>query len=149
MAVSIRAAADSGRDEVETALETPTSDAPPNARRTDARRAVEAVFREESARILASLIRACGNDFELAEDAMQEALAVALERWPEDGVPRSPAAWLIATGRRKAIDRLRRDQIWRRKQPQLERCSKPNRRRRRRQPLPEQPMRGRRTTGCA
>ena len=102
-------------------METPASDAPPNAPRTDARRAVEAVFREESARILASLIRACGNDFELAEDAMQEALAVALERWPEDGVPRSPAAWLIATGRRKAIDRLRRDQIWRRKQPQLER----------------------------
>ena len=83
--------------------------------------AVERVFREESARILASLIRACGGDFELAEDAMQEALAVALERWPRDGVPDSPAAWLITTGRRKAIDRLRRDQAFRRKQRQLER----------------------------
>jgi RNA polymerase sigma-70 factor (ECF subfamily) len=88
--------------------------------REGARRAVEQVFREESARITASLIRACGGDFELAEDAMQEALAVALERWPEDGIPRSPAAWVITTGRRKAIDRLRRDQTFRRKQQQLQ-----------------------------
>ena len=52
---------------------------------------------------------------------MQEALAVALERWPRDGIPRSPAAWVMTTGRRKAIDRLRRDQTWRRKQQQLQR----------------------------
>ena len=83
-----------------------------------ARQAVEQVFREESARITATLIRACGGDFELAEDALQEVLAVALERWPRDGVPRSPAASVITTGRRKAIDRLRRDQTWRRKQQQ-------------------------------
>jgi RNA polymerase sigma-70 factor (ECF subfamily) len=86
-----------------------------------ARRAVEQVFREESARITATLIRACGGDFELAEDALQEALAVALERWPQDGIPRSPAAWVITTGRHKAIDRLRREQTLRRKQQQLER----------------------------
>ena len=72
-----------------------------------AQAAVERVYRDDSARILASLIRACGGDFELAEDAMQEAMAVALERWPRDGVPDSPSAWLITTGRRKAIDRLR------------------------------------------
>ena len=89
--------------------------------RAGARQAVEQVFREESARITATLIRACGGDFELAEDALQEALAVVLERWPRDGIPRSPAAWVITTGRRKAIDRLRRDQTWRRKQQQLQR----------------------------
>ena len=87
----------------------------------EAEQAVERVFRDESARILGTLIRACGGDFELAEDAMQEALAVALERWPQDGIPDSPAAWVITTGRRKAIDRLRRDQTWRRKQQQLQR----------------------------
>ena len=86
-----------------------------------AQAAVEHVYRDDSARILASLIRACGGDFELAEDTMQEAMAVALERWPRDGVPDSPAAWLITTGRRKAIDRLRRDQAWRRREQALKR----------------------------
>ena len=89
--------------------------------RVGARHAVEQLFREESVRITATLIRACGGDFELAEDALQEALAVALERWPRDGIPRSPAAWVITTERHKAIDRLRREQTWRRKQEQLQR----------------------------
>ena len=71
--------------------------------------AVERVFREESGKILATLIRFLG-DFDQAEEAMQDALATALERWPKDGVPNNPAAWIITVSRRKAIDRLRRDQ---------------------------------------
>lgn len=71
--------------------------------------AVERVFRKESGKILATLIRFLG-DFDQAEEAMQDALATALERWPKDGVPNNPAAWIITVARRKAIDRLRRDQ---------------------------------------
>ena len=81
--------------------------------------ALDVVAREETARILASLIRACGGDFQLAEDSLQEAMVVALERWPADGVPRAPSAWLITAARRKAIDRLRRDQTLKRKQEAL------------------------------
>ncbi len=72
---------------------------------------IERVFREESGRILATLIRACG-DFDLAEEAMQEAFAVAFERWPRDGVPSNPGAWITTAARRKAIDRLRRDKTF-------------------------------------
>lgn len=74
------------------------------------------MVRADSARITATLIRACNGDFQLGEDAFQEAVIAALEHWPSDGVPAQPAAWLITTGRRKAIDRLRRDQTLRRKQ---------------------------------
>jgi RNA polymerase sigma-70 factor (ECF subfamily) len=70
--------------------------------------AVEHVFRAESGRIIATLIRALG-DFDRAEEAMQEAMMVALERWPEEGVPERPGAWITTTARRKAIDRVRRD----------------------------------------
>jgi len=69
---------------------------------------IERVFREESGRIVATLIRAIG-DFDLAEEAMQEAFAVALERWPREGAPVNAAAWITTTARHKAIDRLRRD----------------------------------------
>jgi RNA polymerase sigma-70 factor (ECF subfamily) len=72
--------------------------------------AIERVFREESGRIIASLIRACG-DFDVAEEAMQDAFAVALDRWPREGIPDNPAAWITTTARRKAIDRLRREQV--------------------------------------
>ncbi|MEV0951397.1 RNA polymerase sigma factor [Promicromonospora sp. NPDC050249] len=72
-----------------------------------ARRAVEAVWRIESARIVGALTRYT-RDFELAEDVAQEALAEALVSWPRDGAPRDPAAWLIATARRRAIDAYRR-----------------------------------------
>jgi RNA polymerase sigma-70 factor (ECF subfamily) len=82
-------------------------------------RTVDRVFREESGRILATLIRALG-DFDLAEEAMQEAFAVALERWPRDGVPSNPGAWITTTARNKAIDRLRRDRTLATKQKQLE-----------------------------
>jgi RNA polymerase sigma-70 factor (ECF subfamily) len=66
------------------------------------------VFREESGRIIASLIATC-HDFNLAEDALQDAFVIALDRWPRDGVPRNPGAWLTTAARRKAIDRLRRN----------------------------------------
>ena len=65
------------------------------------------VFREESGRVLAALI-AVVRDFDLAEDVFQDAIAVALERWPQSGVPDKPGAWLLTAARRKAIDRLRR-----------------------------------------
>ncbi|KAA0943893.1 MULTISPECIES: RNA polymerase sigma factor [unclassified Pseudomonas] len=68
---------------------------------------VEAVYRSESRRILATLIRLLG-DFDLAEEALHEAFFVAVERWQQDGVPENPRAWLVSTGRFKAIDRLRR-----------------------------------------
>ena len=71
------------------------------------RRAVEAVWRIESARIVGALARYTG-DFPLAEDVASEALAEALATWPRDGVPRDPVAWLLATGRRRAIDAFRR-----------------------------------------
>ena len=72
--------------------------------------AIENLFREEYGRIIATLIRSLG-DFDLAEEAIQDALTVALERWPRDGVPRNPGAWITTTARRKAIDRLRRDRV--------------------------------------
>ena len=75
---------------------------------------VEDVFREEWGRTLAILARALG-DVELAEDAVQEAFAAALERWPRDGVPANPGAWLLTTARNRAIDRIRREQTLRRK----------------------------------
>jgi RNA polymerase sigma-70 factor, ECF subfamily len=68
---------------------------------------IEQTFRRESRRVLATLIRLLG-DFDLAEEALQEAFTAAVERWPEDGVPANPRAWLISTGRFKAIDALRR-----------------------------------------
>ena len=69
---------------------------------------VEAVYRSESRRVLATLIRLLG-DFDLAEEALHEAFFVAVQRWPLDGVPDNPRAWLVSTGRFKAIDRLRRE----------------------------------------
>jgi RNA polymerase sigma-70 factor (ECF subfamily) len=68
---------------------------------------LDALYRAESGRIRATLIRLLG-DFDLAEDAVHDAFAAALERWPQDGVPANPRAWLISTGRFKAIDALRR-----------------------------------------
>jgi RNA polymerase sigma-70 factor (ECF subfamily) len=68
----------------------------------------EHLFRQESGQVLASLIRTLG-DFDDAEDALQEATLVALERWPRDGIPDRPGAWLLTTARRKALDRIRRE----------------------------------------
>jgi RNA polymerase sigma-70 factor (ECF subfamily) len=85
-----------------------------------ARAAVAAVVSEHSPRLTATLIRLCDGDFQLAEDSLQEALIAALQRWPREGVPRAPDAWLLTTARRKAIDQLRRGQTWRRKQEMLQ-----------------------------
>lgn len=73
---------------------------------------IDAVFRRESGRVLATLIRLLG-DFDLAEEARQEAFAAAIERWPSQGIPANPGAWLISAGRNKAIDRIRRDIVFR------------------------------------
>jgi RNA polymerase sigma-70 factor, ECF subfamily len=79
----------------------PTGDA-------DARKSLDAVYRAESRRVLATLIRLLG-DFDLAEEALHDAFRAALEQWPGEGVPSNPRAWLVSTGRFKAIDRLRRN----------------------------------------
>ncbi len=71
------------------------------------RAVVETVYRSDSRRVLATLIRLLG-DFDLAEEALHDAFAAAVERWPHDGVPANPRAWLVSTGRFKAIDGLRR-----------------------------------------
>jgi RNA polymerase sigma-70 factor, ECF subfamily len=74
----------------------------------------EEIFRREAGRVLATLIRLLG-DFDLAEEARQEAFAAALEQWPKHGIPANPCAWLIKTGRNKAVDRIRRDILFRTK----------------------------------
>jgi RNA polymerase sigma-70 factor (ECF subfamily) len=73
----------------------------------DVRETVEAIYRTESRRVLATLIRLLG-DFDLAEEALHEAFRAAIEQWPGDGVPDNARAWLVSTGRFKAIDRIRR-----------------------------------------
>jgi RNA polymerase sigma-70 factor, ECF subfamily len=69
---------------------------------------LEQAFREQRGRVLAALIGFLG-DFDLAEEAVQEAFAIAAERWPRDGVPANPGAWLATTARNRAVDRIRRD----------------------------------------
>ena len=78
---------------------------PPNA--AVARAAVDAIYRAESRRVFATLIRLLG-DFDLAEEALHEAFASAMKQWPAEGVPANPRAWLVSTGRFKAIDAIRR-----------------------------------------
>ncbi|MGY0065366.1 RNA polymerase sigma factor [Streptomyces sp. QTS137] len=80
-------------------------------RAAGADRAVESVFREEHGRLLASLVRRFG-DLDLAEEAASESIEAALVHWPVQGVPARPGAWLLTTARRKAVDRLRRDQVY-------------------------------------
>jgi RNA polymerase sigma-70 factor, ECF subfamily len=79
---------------------------------------IDKIFRDEAGRALATLIRLLG-DFDLAEDALQEAFAVALERWPAAETPSNPRAWLVNVGRNKAIDRIRRQIAFRGKQAEL------------------------------
>ena len=80
---------------------------------------IEDVFRAEAGRALATLIRLVG-DFEYAEDALQDAFAAALGQWLAEGIPHNPRAWLVEVGRRKAIDRIRRQTSWLRKQRELQ-----------------------------
>jgi RNA polymerase sigma-70 factor (ECF subfamily) len=75
---------------------------------------IDLVYREEWGRAVSILIRVLG-DFELAEDAVQDAFATALERWPSEGLPRNPGAWIVTTARNRAIDRIRREQTFARK----------------------------------
>ncbi|MCA6106636.1 RNA polymerase sigma factor [Bradyrhizobium cenepequi] len=79
---------------------------------------IEKIFRDEASRALATLIRLVG-DFDLAEDALQEAFAVALERWYAGELPQNPRAWLVNVGRNKAMDRIRRNVVFRGKQQEL------------------------------
>jgi RNA polymerase sigma factor (sigma-70 family) len=85
---------------------------------SDANRAIDAVWRIESPRLIAGLARFV-RDVGLAEDLAQDALVAALEQWPEAGVPDNPGAWLMAVGKRRAIDRLRRGKVLERKQEEL------------------------------
>ena len=89
----------------------------PNSTQT-AQRAVEAVWRIESARLIGGLSRLVG-DVGLAEDLAQDALLAALERWPTTGVPDNPGAWLMATAKRRGIDAIRREQMLKRKEPEV------------------------------
>src|SRR6187402_1039894 len=73
----------------------------------DAHATVDSLYRSDSRRVFATLIRVLG-DFDLAEEALQDAFTAAVEQWPRDGVPSNPRAWLVSTGRFKAIDAIRR-----------------------------------------
>ena len=84
----------------------------------DAHRAIEAVFRIESPRLIAGLMRMV-RDVGVAEELAQDALVVALERWPETGVPDNPGAWLMTTAKNRALDRLRRNKLEGRKHEEL------------------------------
>ncbi|HVH66732.1 MAG TPA: RNA polymerase sigma factor [Gemmatimonadales bacterium] len=84
----------------------------------DTHRAIEAVWRIESAKVIAGLTRIVG-DVGLAEDLAQDALVAALERWPESGIPDNPGAWLMATAKHRAIDHVRRDKLLDRKHGEL------------------------------
>lgn len=79
---------------------------------------IETIFHAEYGRVLAALISQL-HDFDLAEDALQDALLIALEQWPKNGLPHNRGAWLTAVAKRRAIDRLRRDQVLTRKQAEL------------------------------
>src|SRR5205814_3915539 len=87
-------------------------------RASDAHSAIDAVWRIESARLIAALTRLTG-DVGTAEDLAQDALVAALERWPESGVPDNPGAWLMATAKHRAIDTLRRGKLLERKHAEL------------------------------
>jgi RNA polymerase sigma-70 factor, ECF subfamily len=81
---------------------------------------IEQIYRQESGKVLATLIRLLG-DFDLAEEAAQEAFVAALEKWPVEGTPANPCAWLISTGRHKAIDAIRRRERFEAKSAELPR----------------------------
>src|SRR5258707_1926111 len=85
---------------------------------TDTHRTIDAVWRIESARLIAGLARTV-RDIGLAEDLAQDALVAALQQWPESDVPDNPGAWLLAVGRRKAIDQIRRRSTIERKHQEL------------------------------
>src|SRR5215471_21122569 len=85
---------------------------------TETYRAIEAVFRIEQAKLIAGLARMV-RDVGLAEEVAQDALLAALEQWPKSGIPDKPGAWLMATAKHRAIDRLRRRKLIQRKHEEL------------------------------
>src|SRR5580765_6401009 len=85
---------------------------------TDTHRTIAAVWRIESARLIASLARIV-RDVGIAEELAQDALVAAMEQWPRSGVPDNPGAWLMATAKHRAIDKLRRDDLLERKHVEL------------------------------
>ena len=85
---------------------------------TETHHAIDAVWRIESARLIAGLTRIV-RDLELAEDLAQDALVAALEQWPTEGIPRNPGAWLMATAKHHAIDRIRRNTLVARKHTEI------------------------------
>src|SRR6202030_443063 len=85
---------------------------------TDIHSVIDAVWRIESARIIAGLTRVV-RDVGLAEELAQDALVAALEQWPQSGIPDNPGAWLMATAKHRAIDRLRRSKLLERKHAEL------------------------------
>src|SRR6186713_2108889 len=87
---------------------------------SETHRAIDAVWRIESARLIAGLMRIV-RDVGLAEDLAHDALVAALEQWPETGVPRNPGAWLMATAKHRAIDLVRRNKLVERKHEELAR----------------------------
>ncbi len=87
---------------------------------TDTQRAIDAVWRIESARLIAGLTRLV-RDLDLAEELAHDALVIALEQWPQSGIPDNPGAWLMATAKRRAIDLLRRKTLYQRKEAELTR----------------------------
>jgi RNA polymerase sigma factor (sigma-70 family) len=92
--------------------------------RTATEAALVAVFREEAARLTGAMLRLIGN-FDIAEEVVQDSLVAALERWPDQGIPDNPGAWLMTTARRRAIDILRRDRRYAEKVALLERSTLP------------------------
>ena len=92
--------------------------------RTTTDAAVTAVFREEAGRLTAAMVRILGN-FDVAEEVVQDSLVASLERWPVQGIPDNPGAWLMTTARRRAIDVLRRDRRYAEKVALLERSTLP------------------------
>jgi RNA polymerase sigma factor (sigma-70 family) len=93
---------------------------------TDSTAAIEAVYRIEFPRVVAVLARATGGDLGLAEDLAQEALVDALRQWPRDGTPKNPGAWLTTVGKRKAVDRYRRDRTLAAKYAEVGRALEPS-----------------------
>src|SRR5580765_3882647 len=85
---------------------------------SDTHRTIDAVWRIESAKVIAGLARMV-RDIGLAEDLAHDALVAALEQWPESGVPRNPGAWLMAAAKHRAIDHFRRNQLLDRKHAEL------------------------------
>src|SRR5215469_18341593 len=92
--------------------------------RDDTHTALSAVFREEAGKLVGALVRILGN-FEIAEELVQDALLIALERWPREGIPERPGAWLMTVARNRAIDQLRRNARYREKLVALEQAGAP------------------------